>query len=113
MRSLCCFGSSVRCHSTRISGEALAAVDLAAGLGQWFFLGVERGGPVRYSGVQVVNVDDEVGEAAAVGDGTASWASWSMWSCTTWAASSWVRAITPHPLTTRPSWLIPIHRPQA
>ena len=61
-------------------GQSEAAVDLAACLGEGFILGVQGGGSEGDAGVQVVHVDDEVREAAAVGHCAGSLASWSMWS---------------------------------
>jgi hypothetical protein len=45
-------------------GESEFAVDLAAGLAELFFFGVECGGPERDAVVQLVDVDGEVGDAA-------------------------------------------------
>jgi hypothetical protein len=41
-------------------GESESAVDVAAGLGEWFFGGVEGCGPEVDAAVEVVDVDDEV-----------------------------------------------------
>ena len=67
---------------------------------EWLFGGVEGGRPERDPTVQVVDVDDELEDAAAVvGHGRLSL----MRPSTTWWAWSSVRAIAPHPLTTGPS----------
>ena len=72
----------------------------AAPLGQWLLGGVQGGRPERDPTVQVVDVDDELQQAAAVvGHGRLSL----LRSRTTWWAWSSVRAMAPHPLTTGPS----------
>jgi hypothetical protein len=76
------------------------SVDGAALLRQRLLGGVEGGRPERDPTVEVVDVDDELQEAAAVvGHGRLSL----MRSSTTWWAWSSVRAMAPHPLTRGPS----------
>src|SRR4051794_38456676 len=70
------------------------AVDVPAGLAELFFPGIESGGPESDAGVWVIDVDDEVGETAAMAH-VVAFSSWSMCSCTTAAAWSWVRASEP------------------
>lgn len=50
-------------------GQAQAAVDGAAGLGEGFLGGTEGGGPEGGAGLQVGDVDDEMADAAAVHGG--------------------------------------------
>ena len=80
--------------------ESKQSVDGAALLRQRLLGGVEGGRPERDPTVEVVDVDDELEDAAAVvGHGRLSL----MRSSTTWWAWSSVRAMAPHPLTTGPS----------
>src|SRR4029450_13203341 len=76
------------------------SVDGAGPLRGWVLGGGQGGRPERDPTVQVVDVDDELEDAAAVvGHGRLSL----MRSSTTWWAWSSVRAMAPHPLTTGPS----------
>src|SRR5215207_4522237 len=80
--------------------EPEQSVDGAAPLRQRLLGGVQGGRPEPDPTVEVVDVDDELQEAAAVvGHGRLSL----MRSSTTWWAWSSVRAIAPQPVTTGPS----------
>src|SRR5829696_5785189 len=80
--------------------ESEQSVDGAALLGQRLLGGVEGGRPERDPTVEVVDVDDELEDAAAV---VSHEGSDLMRSTTTWWACSSVRAMAPQPVTTGPS----------